>query len=201
MTECPPSAPFQRANPQSQTKIQTPQSSRFSRPVPFGQSRRFTYLVSQISYRRQKVSPQFRRLSQCVSERCPATARRRAAEQATRSLVKNVKTVALGWHKSNKTWSENHATRLLASLNNHVFSAIGHQPITELKTRHFTILLKGIEEKGLLEVASRTRQARVADEQPHAQAFFQSLDAPRQQRRCRNSIPSLQPIRQLRPVP
>ncbi len=34
----------------------------------------------------------------------------------------------------------------------------------------------------------------------HAQAFFQFLYAPRQQRRCRNSIPNLQPIRLLRPV-
>jgi len=34
---------------------------------------------------------------------------------------------------------------------------IGHLTVTELKTRHFTALLKGIEEKGLLEVAPRTR--------------------------------------------
>ncbi|RLM08917.1 integrase [Gibbsiella quercinecans] len=85
-------------------------------------------------------------------------AQQRAAEKAARSPAKSFKTVALGWHKSNRTWSENHATRLLASLNNHVFPAIGNQPITELKTRHFTALLKGIEEKGLLEVASRARQ-------------------------------------------
>ncbi|MCG2942366.1 phage integrase central domain-containing protein, partial [Escherichia coli] len=31
-------------------------------------------------------------------------------------------------------------------------------PVTELKSRHFIELLKGIEEKGLLEVASRSRQ-------------------------------------------
>ncbi|ATA18133.1 integrase [Gibbsiella quercinecans] len=85
-------------------------------------------------------------------------AQQRAAEKTARSPEKSFKTVALSWHKSNTTWSENHATRLLASLNNHVFPAIGNQPITELKTRHFTALLKGIEEKGLLEVASRTRQ-------------------------------------------
>ncbi|MFP1821022.1 tyrosine-type recombinase/integrase [Lonsdalea quercina] len=85
-------------------------------------------------------------------------AQQRAAEKAARSPAKSFKAVALSWHKSNRTWSENHAARLLASLNNHVFPAIGNQPITELKTRHFTALLKGIEEKGLLEVASRTRQ-------------------------------------------
>ncbi|MFE8147229.1 integrase arm-type DNA-binding domain-containing protein [Brenneria goodwinii] len=85
-------------------------------------------------------------------------AQQRAAEKAARSPAKSFKTVALSWHKNNRTWSENHAARLLASLNNHVFPAIGNLPITELKTRHFTALLKGIEEKGLLEVASRARQ-------------------------------------------
>ena len=62
--------------------------------------------------------------------------------------------MALAWHKSNRKWSQNTADRLLASLNNHIFPVIGHLSVSELKPR----LLKGIEEKGLLEVASRTRQ-------------------------------------------
>ncbi len=82
----------------------------------------------------------------------------RVAEKSICSPKTYFKAVALGWHKSNKAWSENHADRLLASMNNHIFPVIGHLPVTELKTRHFTALLKGIEEKGLLEVASRTRQ-------------------------------------------
>lgn len=68
------------------------------------------------------------------------------------------KTVALAWHKSNKKWSQNTADRQLASLNNHVFPVIGSLPVSELKPRHFIVLLKGIEGKDLLEVASRTRQ-------------------------------------------
>lgn len=43
-------------------------------------------------------------------------------------------------------------------MNNHIFPIIGHLPVTELKPRHFIVLLKGIEQKGLLEVAARTRQ-------------------------------------------
>jgi integrase len=43
-------------------------------------------------------------------------------------------------------------------MNNHIFPIIGHLSVSELKPRHFIDLLKGIEEKGLLEVASRTRQ-------------------------------------------
>ena len=85
-------------------------------------------------------------------------AQQRSAERATSSPQKTFKYVALEWHRSNRTWSENHATRLLASMNNHIFPMIGHLPVTELKPRHFIDLLKGIEKKGLLEVAARTRQ-------------------------------------------
>lgn len=82
----------------------------------------------------------------------------RAAVRGSRTPEKVFKNVALAWHKSNRTWSQNTADRLLASLNNHIFPVIGNLPVSELKPRHFIDLLKGIEEKGLLEVASRTRQ-------------------------------------------
>lgn len=85
-------------------------------------------------------------------------AKQRAAERGACTPEKLFKTVALEWHKSNKKWSQNTADRLLASLNRHIFPVIGHLPVTELKPRHFIDLLKGIEAKGLLEVASRTRQ-------------------------------------------
>ena len=82
----------------------------------------------------------------------------RSAERAARSPGNTFKSVALSWHGNNRSWSENHAARLLASMNNHIFPALGHLSVTELKPRHFIGLLKGIEQKGLLEVASRTRQ-------------------------------------------
>ncbi|HIE9514622.1 tyrosine-type recombinase/integrase [Klebsiella pneumoniae] len=85
-------------------------------------------------------------------------AKQRAAERGSRTPDKVFKNVALAWHKSNRKWSQNTADRLLASLNNHIFPVIGNLPVSELKPRHFIDLLKGIEEKGLLEVASRTRQ-------------------------------------------
>jgi len=85
-------------------------------------------------------------------------AQQRAVEREAYTPEKVFKIVALEWHKSNKKWSQNTADRLLASLNNHVFPVIGHLSVSELKPRHFIGLLKGIEEKGLLEVASRTRQ-------------------------------------------
>ncbi|EEV6402440.1 tyrosine-type recombinase/integrase [Escherichia coli] len=82
----------------------------------------------------------------------------RAAKRGSRTPEKVFKNLALAWHKSNRKWSQNTADRLLASLNNHIFPVIGNLPVSELKPRHFIDLLKGIEEKGLLEVASRTRQ-------------------------------------------
>ena len=82
----------------------------------------------------------------------------RAAVRGSRTPEKVFKNVALAWHKSNRKWSQNTDDRLLASLNNHIFPVIGNLPVSELKPRHFIDLLKGIEEKGLLEVASRTRQ-------------------------------------------
>lgn len=82
----------------------------------------------------------------------------RVAVRGSRTPEKVFKNVALAWHKSNRKWSQNTADRLLASLNNHIFPVIGNLPVSELKPRHFIDLLKGIEEKGLLEVASRTRQ-------------------------------------------
>ncbi|CAI1564809.1 tyrosine-type recombinase/integrase [Serratia entomophila] len=85
-------------------------------------------------------------------------AQQRIADKAARAPEKTFKHVALSWHKSNRTWSENHSVRLLASMNNHIFPKIGHLPVTELKAPHFIDLLKGIETKGFLEVASRTRQ-------------------------------------------
>lgn len=85
-------------------------------------------------------------------------AQQRTDERIAHSPDKYFRAVALAWHKSNKKWSADYAARLLASMNNHIFPAIGHLPVTLLKTQHFTVLLRNIEEKGFLEVASRSRQ-------------------------------------------
>ena len=85
-------------------------------------------------------------------------AQQRIAEKAAASPEKCFKTVALAWHKTNKKWSADYAARILARMENHIFPSIGHLPVTMLKTQHFTALLRVIEDKGFLEVASRTRQ-------------------------------------------
>ncbi|KAB8148862.1 tyrosine-type recombinase/integrase [Raoultella ornithinolytica] len=85
-------------------------------------------------------------------------AHQRMSDKATASPEKYFKAVALAWHKTNKKWSPDYAARILASMENHIFPAIGHLPVTTLKTQNFTALLRVIKDKGFLEVASRTRQ-------------------------------------------
>lgn len=80
------------------------------------------------------------------------------AEKAACSPEKCFKAVALARHKTNKKWSADYAARILASMENHIFPAVGHLPVAKLKTQDFTALLRVIEDKGFLEVASRTRQ-------------------------------------------
>ncbi|EEP5314359.1 integrase arm-type DNA-binding domain-containing protein [Salmonella enterica] len=111
------------------------------------------YPAVSLSEARQQREDIRRMLSQNINP-----VQQRAAERGLLTPENILKTVALDWHKNNRKWSQNTADRLLASMNNHIFPVIGHLSVTELKPRHFIDLLKGIEAKGLLEVASRTRQ-------------------------------------------
>ncbi|ELO3967568.1 integrase arm-type DNA-binding domain-containing protein [Salmonella enterica] len=111
------------------------------------------YPVVSLSEARQQREDIRRMLAQNINP-----VQQRAAERGLLTPENVFKTVALDWHKNNRKWSQSTADRLLASMNNHIFPVIGHLSVTELKPRHFIDLLKGIEAKGLLEVASRTRQ-------------------------------------------
>ncbi|UUX52781.1 integrase arm-type DNA-binding domain-containing protein [Citrobacter youngae] len=111
------------------------------------------YPLVSLSEARQKRDDIRKLLAQNINP-----AQQRMADKAAASPEKCFKAVALAWHKTNKKWSADYAARILASMQNHIFPAIGHMPVTILKTQHFTALLRVIEDKGFLEVASRTRQ-------------------------------------------
>ena len=111
------------------------------------------YPLISLSEARQKRDDIRKLLAQNINP-----AQQRMADKAAASPEKCFKAVALAWHKTNKKWSADYAARILASMENHIFPAIGHFPVTTLKTQHFTVLLRVIEDKGFLEVASRTRQ-------------------------------------------
>lgn len=66
--------------------------------------------------------------------------------------------VARDWHATNKKWSEGHSHRVLKSLEDNIFAAIGKRNITELKTRDLLEPIKTVEMSGRLEVAARLQQ-------------------------------------------
>lgn len=70
--------------------------------------------------------------------------------------------VARDWHASNQNWSESHSARVLKSLEDNLFAAIGKRNIAELKTRDLLIPIKAVETSGRLEVAARLQQRTTA---------------------------------------
>ncbi|MBT0353307.1 integrase arm-type DNA-binding domain-containing protein [Morganella morganii subsp. morganii] len=70
--------------------------------------------------------------------------------------------LAVEWHATNKKWSEEHSRRVLKSLEDNLFPAIGKRNITELKTRDLLAPIKAVELSGRLEVASRLQQRTTA---------------------------------------
>ncbi|EBX6016665.1 DUF4102 domain-containing protein [Salmonella enterica subsp. enterica serovar Dortmund] len=70
--------------------------------------------------------------------------------------------VARDWHASNQKWSESHSARVLKSLEDNLFSAIGKRNIAELKTRDLLVPIKAVESSGRLEVAARLQQRTTA---------------------------------------
>ncbi|NIY49683.1 tyrosine-type recombinase/integrase [Cedecea colo] len=66
--------------------------------------------------------------------------------------------VARDWHASNQKWSAPHSARVLKSLEDNLFAAIGKRNIAELKTRDLLVPIKAVESSGRLEVAARLQQ-------------------------------------------
>ncbi|MDY3585076.1 integrase arm-type DNA-binding domain-containing protein [Enterobacter hormaechei] len=76
--------------------------------------------------------------------------------------VRTFEQLAIEWHATNKKWSEEHSRRVLKSLMDNLFPAIGKRNIAELKTRDLLAPIKAVELSGRLEVASRLQQRTTA---------------------------------------
>lgn len=87
---------------------------------------------------------------------------KRAEKEEQAKAVFTFEVVAREWHATNKTWSEDHANRVLKSLEDNLFPAIGTRKITELGTRDLLAPIKVVELSGRLEVASRLQQRTTA---------------------------------------
>lgn len=82
-------------------------------------------------------------------------------EEQTKEAI-TFESVARDWHATNKKWSEDHSRRVLKSLEDNLFSAIGKRSIEELKTRELLAPIKVVEATGRLEIASRLQQRTTA---------------------------------------
>ena len=87
---------------------------------------------------------------------------RRAVKEEQAKEVITFESVARDWHASNQKWSESHSGRVLKSLEENLFDAIGKRNIAELKTRDLLIPIKAVEMSGRLEVAARLQQRTTA---------------------------------------
>lgn len=87
---------------------------------------------------------------------------KRAEKEEQGKEVITFEVVAREWHASNKKWSEAHSARVLKSLEDKLFGAIGKRAISELKTPDLLAPIKGVEMAGRLEVASRLQQRTTA---------------------------------------
>ncbi|EGT5664460.1 tyrosine-type recombinase/integrase [Cronobacter turicensis] len=83
-------------------------------------------------------------------------------DKVEQSKARTFKEVAIEWHSTNKKWSEDHAQRVLKSLEDNLFAALGERNIAELKTRDLLAPIKAVEMSGRLEVAARLQQRTTA---------------------------------------
>ena len=91
----------------------------------------------------------------------PREHKRAVKEEQAKEIITFEK-VAREWLVTNKKWSEDHAHRVLKSLEDNLFAALGERNIAELKTRDLLVPIKAIETSGRLEVASRLQQRTTA---------------------------------------
>jgi Integrase len=87
---------------------------------------------------------------------------KRAVKEELAKEVFTFEVVAREWHATNKKWSKDHSARVLKTLEDFLFPAIGKYNITDLKTRDLLAPIKAVEKSGCLEVASRLQQRTTA---------------------------------------
>ncbi len=83
---------------------------------------------------------------------------KRALKEEQAKEVITFELVARDWHSSNQKWSKSHSSRVLKSLEDNLFDAIGKRNIADLKTQDLLKPLKAVEMSGRLEVAARLQQ-------------------------------------------
>ncbi|WP_234246025.1 tyrosine-type recombinase/integrase [Klebsiella pneumoniae] len=88
---------------------------------------------------------------------------KKKADKVEQSEALTFEAVARDWHTACKRkWSDSHSERVLKSMEDGLFTAIGKRKISELNTRDLIAPTKAVEASGRLEVASRLQQRTTA---------------------------------------
>ncbi|MGZ0496684.1 tyrosine-type recombinase/integrase [Citrobacter freundii] len=87
----------------------------------------------------------------------PREHKRAVKEEKAKEAI-TFESVAREWHATNNKWSEEHSRRVLKSLEDNLFPAIGKRSIDSFSTRDLLVPIKVVEATGRLEVASRLQQ-------------------------------------------
>ena len=79
---------------------------------------------------------------------------KKKADKIEQSEALTFESVARDWHKACKRkWSDSHSERVLKSMEDGLFTAIGKRKISELNTRDLLAPIKAVEASGRLEIA------------------------------------------------
>lgn len=87
---------------------------------------------------------------------------KKKTDKVEQNEARSFEEVAIEWHATNQKWSEEHCKRVLKSLEDNLFPAIGKRNIAELKARDLLVPIKAVESSGRLEVAARLQQRTTA---------------------------------------
>lgn len=88
---------------------------------------------------------------------------KKKADKIEQSEALTFEAVARDWHTACKRkWSDSHSERVLKSMEDGLFTAIGKIKISELNTRDLLAPIKAVEASGRLEVAARLQQRTTA---------------------------------------
>lgn len=89
----------------------------------------------------------------------PGSVRKQTKRTKRISAANTFAAVARDWHAAKSSgWSVGHAEKIWSSLENNVFKELGDRPITELTPPEILAVVRVIEKRGSLEIASRVLQ-------------------------------------------
>ncbi len=89
----------------------------------------------------------------------PVQSKRKSRKEAMLQSENTFKAVALEWHELNKDrWSEGYAQKMMRILTMNLFPYLGDEPISQIKPPDLLDVLRKVEKRGALEIASKTKQ-------------------------------------------